>query len=170
MLPLELTGQMAKMGVEQLEQNRYDIDQALKTVRLPGFQDRYPEELSSGQLSRVAVAQAMMSQAKILLMDEVFGTLDEANRMEMNLRLRKINCSLMHRTVVFVTHSVEEAVLLGDRVLVFQRLECQVRPESSVVKDISIALSERSNEVRYSDSDFHKQKQDLEETLLSLEA
>jgi len=89
----------------------------LATTGLDGFEDARPAELSGGMKQRVAIARAIHLGADVLLMDEPFGELDEITRDEMSveiLRLWREN----RKTVVFVTHSVPEAVFLGDRCLV----------------------------------------------------
>ncbi|GAB3327325.1 ABC transporter ATP-binding protein [Haloplanus rallus] len=89
----------------------------LATTGLDGFEDARPSELSGGMKQRVAIARAIHLGADVLLMDEPFGELDEITRDEMSveiLRLWREN----RKTVVFVTHSVPEAVFLGDRCLV----------------------------------------------------
>jgi NitT/TauT family transport system ATP-binding protein len=90
----------------------------LTLVGLEGFGDRYPDELSGGMPQRAAIARALMHDPKILLMDEPFGALDALTREAMNLELLRI-WQASTKTVVLVTHSIEEALLLSDKVAVF---------------------------------------------------
>jgi NitT/TauT family transport system ATP-binding protein len=92
-------------------------DEFLKLVGLDRFADRYPNQLSGGMKQRVAIARVLANNANILLMDEPFGALDALTREQLQRELQQI-CSRTGVTTIFVTHSVEEAVLLADRVLV----------------------------------------------------
>ncbi len=91
--------------------------QLLHQVGLQDFADRYPHELSGGMRQRASIARALLHNPPLLLMDEPFGALDALTREQMRLDLEKLWLST-GKTVVFITHSVDEAVLLADRVLV----------------------------------------------------
>jgi NitT/TauT family transport system ATP-binding protein len=91
--------------------------QLLRLVGLEGFQDRYPNELSGGMQQRAAICRALLRDPAIVLMDEPFGALDALTRDHMNLELLRI-WEAQHNTILFVTHSITEAVLLSDRVIV----------------------------------------------------
>ena len=116
----------------------------LDMTSLSGFADRYPHELSGGMRQRVGIARALTTDPKALLMDEPFGALDELTRMEMQdllLDIRRVSGT----TVVFVTHSISEAIYLADEVLVFSR-----RP-GRVIDRIRTGLKyPRRPELRYS--------------------
>ncbi|WP_239655614.1 MULTISPECIES: ABC transporter ATP-binding protein [Pseudomonas] len=93
------------------------VDFYLNEVGLNNFADNYPKQLSGGMMQRVAIARALANDPQILLMDEPFGALDSQTRMQMQQLLLRI-WEHSKKTVVFVTHDIDEAVLLGDRVYV----------------------------------------------------
>jgi NitT/TauT family transport system ATP-binding protein len=89
----------------------------LAMTALTGFESKYPFELSGGMRQRVSICRALMCQPSFLALDEPFGALDAMTREAMNLELMRI-CGETRATVLFITHSVPEAVLLSDRVVV----------------------------------------------------
>ncbi|GAA4046841.1 ABC transporter ATP-binding protein [Agromyces indicus] len=109
-LPLELH------GVGSAER-RSRVEHLLDMVGLSDFADRYPDQLSGGMQQRVAIARALAEQPRLLLMDEPFGALDEMTREKMQTELVRISAET-GAAVVFVTHSIPEAVFLSDRVVV----------------------------------------------------
>ena len=108
---------MVFQGVAKSEQQDRALA-ALQTVGLADFASHYPSQLSGGMKQRVALARALSLQTDILLMDEPFGALDEQTRMVLGEDLSGL-LSRANKTIVFVTHSLGEAVFLADRVFVF---------------------------------------------------
>ena len=92
--------------------------QFIEMTGLTGFGDRYPHELSGGMRQRVGIARALTTRPKALLMDEPFGALDAQTRGKLQDELLEI-WEKQRTTVLFVTHSIDEALLLADRILVF---------------------------------------------------
>jgi NitT/TauT family transport system ATP-binding protein len=93
------------------------VNRYLNEVGLAAFHESYPKQLSGGMMQRVAIARALANDPEILLMDEPFGALDSQTRTLMQQLLLKV-WERDHKTVLFVTHDIDEAILLGDRVYV----------------------------------------------------
>ena len=109
-LPLELGGWDKRRRRER-------VDEMLQLVELEGFSDHYPWQLSGGMQQRVSIARALSFSPALLLMDEPFGALDEMTRERLNAELLRIWADTKS-TIVFVTHSIAEAVFLSTRVVV----------------------------------------------------
>jgi len=110
---------LRSQGVPQFER-RARIAQQLELMGLQGYESAYPHELSGGMQQRVAIARCYVMNPDVLLMDEPFGALDAQTRTLMQEELIKI-ARRNPRTVLFITHAVEEAVYLADRVVVMTR-------------------------------------------------
>jgi len=93
------------------------VDYYVNEVGLSGFADSYAKQLSGGMMQRVAIARALANDPQILLMDEPFGALDSQTRLQMQQLLLRV-WGNSKKTVLFVTHDIDEAILLGDRVYV----------------------------------------------------
>jgi NitT/TauT family transport system ATP-binding protein len=110
LLPVSLKGRISP-------ESREKARQLLAFMGLQDFAQKYPFELSGGMQQRVSICRALMRDPKLLLMDEPFGALDAMTRETMNVELMRV-WSEQSMTVFFITHSIPEAVLLGDRVVV----------------------------------------------------
>jgi len=104
------------------------LNDLLRLIRLEGFEHHYPHQLSGGMRQRVELARAMAGDSEILLMDEPFSSLDYLTRLRMRGEVARL-LEERPRTVVFVTHDIEEAAQLADRVIVLTDRPAQIRRE-----------------------------------------
>jgi NitT/TauT family transport system ATP-binding protein len=143
-LPLEV------LGLSRREREA-EVTSVLRLVKLQGFERRFPHELSGGMRQRLGIARALSFDPQVLLMDEPFGALDAITRDKMSTELLRI-WQQRQKTVLFVTHSISEAVFLSDRIVVMTarpgRIESVVenplpRPRTLNMRDSAefIALS-----------------------------
>ncbi len=145
---LELSG-MPKAQKEQMAQ------EFVEKVGLKGFEKTYPKGLSGGMKQRVAIARALANNPAILLLDEPFGALDAQTRSLMQELLTQV-WEELHKTILFVTHDVEEAIFLSDRVFVMTARPGKIKAE------IDIPLERpRSYEIKATESFLNLKKQAL---------
>jgi NitT/TauT family transport system ATP-binding protein len=127
---------LVSLGIDAAERKRR-IEQHIELMGLGGYEQAYPHQLSGGMQQRVAIARAYVLDPKVLLMDEPFGALDAQTRVVMQEEL--VRLARTHpRTVLFITHAVEEAVYLADRIVVMSRRPGTIR-EIVDVKSIRVA-------------------------------
>ena len=144
LFPWMTVRQNISFGPRQRHLAREEIDKTtdefIRMVGLERFADRYPNQLSGGMKQRVAIARVLANNANILLMDEPFGALDALTREQLQNELLQI-WKRTGVTTIFVTHSVEEAVLLADRVLVMSagpgRIDSDFRIDLPRPRDVS---------------------------------
>jgi NitT/TauT family transport system ATP-binding protein len=134
---------------EKVSPADHDIDELIETVGLRGFADKRPHQLSGGMQQRTALARALALDPAVLLMDEPFAALDEITRDRMAFELMRI-WQLYRKTVLFVTHSLAEAVFLSDRVVLMSARPGRIHR----VFDIDLARP-RDRDTRLSDR-FHQ--------------
>jgi NitT/TauT family transport system ATP-binding protein len=135
----------AVLGLDKTASRKRALE-LLAMVGLQDFADRYPGELSGGMQQRVAIARALLHDPAVLLMDEPFGALDAMTRETMNMEIRRI-WKGSGKTILFVTHSIPEAVFLGTRVLVLSprpgRVADLIGIDLPEDRDIDIMSSDR---------------------------
>jgi len=140
-LPLKLHG-------ADRQHRRDRVQELIELIGLQDFAGSYPDQLSGGMQQRVAIARALAESPRLLLMDEPFGALDEMTRERMQNELVRI-CAETRAAVVFVTHSIPEAVFLSDRVVVMSP-----RP-GRIVDVVEVKIGERDDALRENDVFFH---------------
>ena len=122
------------LEIKKTSEENKTIKGLIKLVGLKGFEGYYPHQLSGGMRQRVAIARALATDPEILLMDEPFANLDAQTRWILHRDLTRI-WEKVRKTILFVTHNVEEAIYLSDRVIVFTTRPARVKAEIDV--DIS---------------------------------
>ena len=136
-----------------------DIDALLEMTGLSDFGQRYPYELSGGMQQRAGICRALVRNPRILLMDEPFGALDALTRERMNLELQRI-WETNRKTIVLITHSISEAIFLGDRVIVMSS-----RP-GRIVADLPVPIARpRSLDAIISHPDYSRLSREIRRLL-----
>ena len=147
LLPAQVKGLPLPAATERANQL---IDQ----VGLSGFEEHYPSELSGGMRQRCALSRALLHEPKLLLMDEPFGALDALTRARMQLDLAQLRSS-DHRTVLFITHDIEEAVFLSDEVVVMSQ-----RP-ATILEKVTVNFPQPRSPELVRDPEFHRIVDDI---------
>ncbi|MDR3365209.1 MAG: ABC transporter ATP-binding protein [Clostridiales Family XIII bacterium] len=139
MLPLKIYGKHSQ---------EYDevADRLLDSVNMLGYADAYPAEISGGMSQRIGVIRGMVHEPEILMMDEPYGALDESTREQLNMELLKI-WKDTGMTIIFITHNVEEAVLLSERVYVMEshpgRIVAEINIEFDQPRTLGLLTEEK---------------------------
>jgi NitT/TauT family transport system ATP-binding protein len=150
MLPVQILG---------LDRRTYRAraEELLALTGLEGFEDRRPDELSGGMQQRVALCRALVHDPSVLLMDEPFAALDALTREELSLELQRI-WSEDRKTIVFVTHSIQEATLLADRIVVMSPRPGRIARtlHVSASRPRSLGLTAHSDELDRVNAELHE--------------
>ncbi len=120
-LPLEIKGIRDSIRVNKM----------IQMVGLEGFEKMLPHQLSGGMKQRVSIARALICKPEVLLMDEPFSSLDDPLREKLHIDILKIHESI-HQTIVFVTHNIEEAVFISDRIIVMTKQPGRIKEEIKI--------------------------------------
>ena len=133
----------------KLDQSRADerARELLRITGLGGVESKYPGELSGGMQQRASICRALVHDPEVLFMDEPFGALDAMTRDDLNMLLQEVHMR-EHKTVLFITHSIQEAVLLSDRVVVMSA------GPGRIVSDVDIPLPRPRSVEAVSDPEF----------------
>lgn len=144
------------IGLPLEMRNRKDdatVDKMIKMVGLQGFEKYYPNQLSGGMKQKVSISRALINNPEVLLMDEPFSSLDEIVRENLNIELIKIQRQLK-QTIVFITHNIEEAVFLSDRIIILSS------QPGRVIAEVKVKLPrDRNKELRISEDFFIQVKE-----------
>lgn len=135
-------------GVPQKEKDK-KVQEHIELVGLSGFENSYPSQLSGGMAQRAAIARGLVNNPKILLLDEPFGALDALTRIQMQKEILRIK-NRQKTTMVMVTHDIDEAIVLGDRIVVMSARPGQIK---DVIKVIAAGHQRNS-----ADFDVYKKK------------
>ena len=130
------------------------FEKIIDLIGLKGFEEYYPNQMSGGMQQRASLARVLIMQPEIILMDEPFGALDAYSRMIMQKLLLDLSLKL-ELTILFITHDIEEALILSDRIHIMDR-----RP-SSIIKEIIVPYDRYRDYSIVGDEGFVKLKKDI---------
>lgn len=147
-VPLEIAG-WSKARIQE------KVQELLQLVGLQGFENNWPSQLSGGMRKRTALARLLAYDPETLLMDEPFGALDAQLRLMLQVELRRL-CRALGKTVLFVTHDIDEAIALGDRCVVFSERPGTIRE----ILDIDLPADRDLKALRF-DINYTRQCADL---------
>jgi NitT/TauT family transport system ATP-binding protein len=137
-----------------LRQREEIVGRMLQTVGLTRFAEAYPYQLSGGMRQRVALARALANDPTVLLMDEPFGALDAQNRVILQDELLQL-WDETDKTVVFVTHSIDEAIVLGDRVLIMSAIPGLIKSAVTIPFERPRSVYELKRDPAFGDLSYH---------------
>lgn len=151
LLPSEIASGSGNLEKKSRIASKKNAKQFIDLVGLKGFEKSYPHQLSGGMKSRAAIARALSYKPNILLMDEPFGNLDEFTRVRMNMELMKL-WEKTNSTILFITHSISEAILLSDRIIVLDNRPCKIKEiiEIGIVRPRNLAIQENEKFLSHS--------------------
>jgi NitT/TauT family transport system ATP-binding protein len=138
-LPLELEG-------------KHDFKFALELLELIGlkeYKDYYPSQISGGMKQKVSIARALVYNPELLLLDEPFASVDEISREKYNLELLRLN-KILKRSIILVTHNIEEAVFMSDRILIMSNLPGEIIKQVEIPLGNNRSPATRSEELFFS--------------------
>jgi len=141
------------------------VGRYLAMVGLTGFENHYPRQLSGGMRQRVAIARGLANEPEVLLMDEPFAALDAISRGLLQVELVRI-WELTRKTIVFVTHNIEEAVLLADRVAIMTSRPGRVRD----ILEINLARPRDVNGVEFNAIEKHLRELVVDQSVFGKQA
>lgn len=153
LLKWRTVGENIRLGADLMDRElREDrIEGLLEMVELGGYADRYPAQLSGGERQRVALARTLATEPEVLLMDEPVSALDAATREALQDTFLEVH-QRTGKATVFVTHSIEEAVKMGDRVLVFSGKPTHITGEVDMDQDHDAAVNAAHRLLRHDDA------------------
>ncbi|MFH0832613.1 MAG: ABC transporter ATP-binding protein [Candidatus Aenigmatarchaeota archaeon] len=128
LLPWRTVSENIILGIDLQEReiDKENVDEVLRLVDLHDFKDSYPSELSGGMKQRVALARTLITEPEVLVMDEPLSALDSMTRKTLQKKILEIH-KRRRLTTLFITHSMEEAALLGDRIILFSKRPAKIK-------------------------------------------